>query len=83
VTLISVHNSEGCTGRCDARCYDATHPDCDCVCGGSNHGKGEAHAIRNTALHADRWMREYRERTGGGSVRFEIGEILEQLKLWQ
>lgn len=39
-TLIYVGNSEGCVGRCDAKCYDAKHPDCDCICGGKNHGVG-------------------------------------------
>ena len=82
MTLISAHNSEGCAGRCDARCYDATQTECDCICGGSNHGKGQAHAIENTAKHADRWIREYRERTGG-AWRFELGEIVEQMKLWE
>jgi hypothetical protein len=39
VTLLSVGNSEG-ERRCDARCHDATEPDCDCICGGRYHGKG-------------------------------------------
>ena len=39
-TLIAVHNSEGCVGRCDAKCYEAHEPDCDCICGGGNHGVG-------------------------------------------
>jgi len=25
-TLIAVYNSEGCVGRCDARCYEAAEP---------------------------------------------------------
>lgn len=34
--------------RCDARCYGASGPDCDCCCGGSNHGKGFARALSLT-----------------------------------
>jgi hypothetical protein len=40
VTLLYVGNSEGCVGRCDAKCYEAQHPECDCICGGKNHGVG-------------------------------------------
>lgn len=46
-TLITVGNSEG-ERRCDARCYEATGPRCDCVCGGRNHGAGVKQAIDNT-----------------------------------
>jgi hypothetical protein len=35
-TLIATYNSEGCTGRCDAKCYEAVTPGCDCICGGCN-----------------------------------------------
>lgn len=48
-TLISVHNSDGCVGRCDAKCYDAQSDDCDCICGGKNHGAGLERARANTA----------------------------------
>lgn len=48
-TLISVHNSEGCVGRCDAKCYDAQSDECDCICGGKNHGAGLDRARANTA----------------------------------
>lgn len=47
-TLISTHNSEGCTGRCDAKCYDAKEPKCVCICGGANHGVGLKQAMSNT-----------------------------------
>lgn len=46
-TLIAVYNSDGCVGRCDARCYLAKTPECDCICGGKNHGAGVARAIYN------------------------------------
>jgi len=31
--------------RCDATCYNAKHPDCDCICGGKCHGKGLYKAV--------------------------------------
>lgn len=54
-TLLSVGNSEG-TRRCDERCYDATHGQCTCCCGGRNHGVGLIHAIDNTRELADSWL---------------------------
>lgn len=54
--LMTVHNSEGLAGRCDARCYNATTPDCHCICRGANHGVGIAQAILNTARHSQAWL---------------------------
>lgn len=48
-TLIEVRNSEGIVGRCDARCYNAEHVNCDCVCRGHNHGAGLKQAQNNVA----------------------------------
>lgn len=54
VVLIEVSNSDGVYGRCDAKCYLATGPECDCCCGGVNHGKGLTQAIANmTAIVAE------------------------------
>ena len=47
-TLIAVYTSDGCVGRCDAKCYMATQPKCECVCGGLNHGVGLHRAAINT-----------------------------------
>ena len=62
-TLIAVYNSEGCVGRCDAHCYEAKEPHCDCICGGRNHGAGLKRAQNNTREMAeqwiDRWCREH------------------------
>ena len=33
---------------CDARCYDARHATCTCVCGGINHGRGLTRAAENS-----------------------------------
>lgn len=59
-TLIAVYNSEGCVGRCDARCYDAAEPDCDCICAGRNHGAGKQQAMDNTRELAESWIEQAR-----------------------
>jgi len=48
-TLIHVRNSEGTVGRCDAKCYEAKGPVCDCICHGMNHGAGLERAIERTS----------------------------------
>ncbi len=58
-TLIAVYNSSGCVGRCDAKCYNAKTPDCDCICGGKNHGTGLEQAIENTREQVDEWLERY------------------------
>lgn len=47
-TVLAVYNSDGCVGRCDAHCHNAKHPECTCICGGMNHGKGREQAMENT-----------------------------------
>lgn len=61
MTLIYVGNSDGCVGRCDARCYEATSPDCDCICGGKNHGKGLTQARANTVELAKQNLKAWQE----------------------
>lgn len=60
-TLIAVYNSEGCVGRCDARCYNAESETCHCICGGMNHGAGIAKAMTNTSELFEKWIDDYRE----------------------
>jgi len=55
-TLISYQSSGGDQGGCDAKCYDAQEPDCDCICGGRNHGAGREQAIENTRELAQSWI---------------------------
>lgn len=59
-TIIAVYNSSGCVGRCDAKCYEAREPTCECICGGANHGAGYDRAVENTTA----WMIEEAEATG-------------------
>lgn len=58
-TLIAVYNSEGLVGRCDAKCYNAHEPQCACICGGANHGRGLDQALDNTRQLAESWLDEY------------------------
>ena len=68
-TLIAVYSSDGLVGRCDARCYLANQPDCDCICGGRNHGAGVQKAIDNTRELAQHWLREYARKRKTGAAR--------------
>ncbi len=81
-TLIAVYTSEGCVGRCDARCHDATTPECDCICGGANHGVGQSRAIENTRALAEQWLQEYAHRKGFAEVKYELGQLVQQPSLW-
>lgn len=47
-TAIAVYNSDGCVGRCDARCHEATTAHCECICGGRLHGAGKRAIEQNT-----------------------------------
>ena len=59
-TLISYQSSGGDQGRCDAKCYDATEDECDCICGGRNHGAGKQQALDNTRELAESWLEHAR-----------------------
>lgn len=59
MTLIEVRNSEGVVGRCDAKCYDAHGPGCDCICHGANHGAGLTQAAANTRELGLAWLEEW------------------------
>lgn len=56
--LIAVYNSEGCAGRCDAKCYHAWGPECHCICQGVNHGVGRQEAIENTRELGESWLEQ-------------------------
>lgn len=77
MTLIAVYNSEGCQGRCDAKCYEAAHPHCDCICGGVNHGKGLASAINNTRELGEKWIEAHE--LEHGKMQWEIPTVQQPL----
>jgi hypothetical protein len=68
VTLIAVYDSEGCQGRCDAHCYEASEPGCICICGGRNHGAGLDQAAGNTRQLAQSWL----ERAGADRAELAV-----------
>jgi predicted RNase H-like HicB family nuclease len=57
---MAVYNSEGCQGRCDAKCYKAQEEECDCICGGRNHADGKEQALDNTRELAELWLEQAR-----------------------
>jgi len=61
-TLMSTGNSSGETGRCDAKCYDAKYPHCNCCCGGRNHSAGIGKAIQNTTEYANEMIKEWKSK---------------------
>lgn len=71
-TLIAAYNSDGCIGRCDAKCYNATTHDCTCICGGLNHGAGIQKAQENTSLLAEVWMEEYKKQHPQEELTFKV-----------
>lgn len=78
-TVIAVYDSDGCRGRCDARCHDAKEPDCDCICGGRLHGvgAGQAIAVHIELLDPDGKLRELFAQKHGldaGELRLEHGQ---------
>ena len=72
VTLISYQSSGGDQGRCDAKCYDAHEPDCDCICQGLNHGKGLETAAEQTRELAQSWVDQARA-NGQDVTHVELG----------
>lgn len=72
-TLISQISSSGGRRRCDARCYNAKHDKCTCICGGLNHGKGLQQAIDNTKEIAEAMLEQANTTVAK--------EIFEQLQL--
>jgi hypothetical protein len=75
-TAIAVYDSDGCRGRCDANCHDATGKDCDCICGGANHGGGLRAAIENN--HKRYGLVGEVELEDGRTLRFPTFEPAEQ-----
>ncbi len=63
-TVLAVHSSQGCLGRCDARCHEARGTVCRCVCGGANHGVGAEHAAANAARLGEEIARSHQHNAG-------------------
>jgi len=57
-TLIEYRTGGGKRRRCDARCHDAKHQTCACICGGLNHGVGKKGAAKNIIDHLQEILKE-------------------------
>lgn len=73
-TLISRYNSEGCVGRCDAKCHEAKSPLCDCICGGANHGVGHERAVENVRNYTHAQLKAIEEK--GGFISDELRQAV-------
>jgi len=81
-TLIEVRGGDGeLLGRRDARCYNAERPECECVCGGMNHGAGLSRAVDNTRAYAEAMIGEYVSRHGLQDYTAEVSPTVRQLAL--
>lgn len=78
-TLIAVYNSDGCVGRCDAKCYNATDAKCDCICGGRNHGAGKQQAMDNTRQMAESMIAEWNQAHPGEELRYRVSAAQQPL----
>jgi hypothetical protein len=82
MVLLAVYTSDGCVGRCDARCYDAHTAHCTCICGGTNHGVGQAQAITNTREAFEPWIARYATEKGLTTYHVEVGPGVLQLSMF-
>ncbi len=82
-TLLAVYGSDGYEGRCDARCYDAKEPECDCVCGGRNHGAGLKQAVENTRQMAETMLNQYAAEHNLKNWHGEVSDDVWQLPLFE
>lgn len=84
MTLIEVRGKGGeLIGRCDARCYNAKEPHCECICGGRNHGAGLQKAIEQTREQAERWIEAYAERLGLAEYTGMVSRQLDQMTIFE
>lgn len=80
--LIYASNGDHCIGKCDANCYNATHPECDCICRGANHGVGLKQAQENTAKYCDEWIKKYAEEKALSQKDIHVNQKIFQLNLF-
>ena len=73
-TMITVCSSDGCEGLCDTRCHDAVTPECDCVCGGLNHGVVFEQAVEKKRALFEQMAQSFADRKGPGSYITHVNE---------
>jgi hypothetical protein len=79
-TLMASRTPSGRSRRCNAACYNAKGPDCDCICMGANHGVGERQAQTNTREMGVLWLAKacrspFRQKRKKFTVPPEQGEL--------
>lgn len=79
-TLIQQVSSGGSRRRCDARCYNAQHSKCTCICGGMNHGKGLQKALENTKQVAEKLLEMHEHELQGQGEQIIAREILAEIE---
>ena len=82
MTLIAVYTNDGCVGRCDAKCYEAECSECDCICGGMNHGRGRQRAMDNTRKYQEEWIERYCKEKGIVDGKGEVSGDIYQMNLF-
>lgn len=84
MTLISVYKGTECVSRCDAKCHDASTlaHECDCCCGGRNHGVGHQQALENTREYAEEMMKRFINEKRIENARSETNQEIYQLQLF-
>lgn len=74
MTLMSEKIGQDAARRCDAKCYNAHHSRCHCICGGKNHGAGLQQAIDNVRDIFLPALMQHSERAG-----VDVPEFVRQL----
>ncbi len=80
MTLVVAGNSDGVYGRCDAKCHNATEPECHCICGGRFHGKGSGTAELRQAI--EERTEEVLTALRAKGISFHLAEELSQRSLF-
>lgn len=58
--LLLIRRGGDIVGQCDAKCYEAKHSVCTCVCEAANHQVGREQAVINTRAMAEGWVAKAR-----------------------
>ena len=78
--LIEVRTNGTVIGRCDAKCYQAQHTQCECICGGHNHGAGLQQAKTNTHELGEKWIEQWQQEHPGQLA--ELAQVIRQTELF-
>lgn len=77
--LLIVYRGRDVVRCCDAKCYDADHDRCVCVCSGRNHRVGYERALANARQLAAEWAARARAKDPGVDVQLDTAVQCEPL----